>query len=120
MVVTDNGLAMKSVAVARWFAGRPHLSHVRTRHRAPHTNGVVERWFESLKYALRTQLQITRKKVLTSALKYLVRATLYCWLCWSGLSSIEFSNHSSNERTGTAPREPGRIGSKWTSRYTGR
>ena len=37
MVVTDNGLAMKSVAVARWFAGRPHLSHVRTRHRDPHT-----------------------------------------------------------------------------------
>ena len=50
MVVTDNGPAMKSVAVARWFAARPHLSHVRTRHRAPHTNGVVERWFESLKY----------------------------------------------------------------------
>ena len=37
MVVTDNGLAMKSVAVARWLAGRPHLSHVRTRHRDPHT-----------------------------------------------------------------------------------
>ena len=37
MVVTDNGLAMKSVAVARWFAGRPHLPHVRTRHRDPHT-----------------------------------------------------------------------------------
>ena len=35
MVVTDDGLAMKSVAVARWFAGRPHLS--RTRHRDPHT-----------------------------------------------------------------------------------
>ena len=28
----------------------PHLSHVRTRHRSPHTNGVVERRFESLKY----------------------------------------------------------------------
>ena len=41
---------MKSVAVARWFAARNHLAHVRTRHRAPHTNGVVERWFESLKY----------------------------------------------------------------------
>ena len=37
MVVTDDGLAMKSVAVARWFAGQPHLSHVRTRHRDPHT-----------------------------------------------------------------------------------
>ena len=50
VVVTDNGPAMKSVATARWFAARPHLSHVRTRHRSPHTNGVVERWFESLKY----------------------------------------------------------------------
>ena len=37
MVVTDDGLAMKCVAVARWLAGRPHLSHVRTRHRDPHT-----------------------------------------------------------------------------------
>ena len=50
VVVTDNGPAMKSVATAGWFAARPHLSHVRTRHRSPHTNGVVERWFESLKY----------------------------------------------------------------------
>ena len=50
VVVTDNGPAMKSVATARWFAARDHLTHVRTRHRAPHTNGVVERWFETLKY----------------------------------------------------------------------
>ena len=49
-VVTDNGPAMKSTAAARWFAARPHLAHVRTRHRSPHTNGVVERWFETLKY----------------------------------------------------------------------
>ena len=50
MVVTDNGPAMKSTALARWFAARAHLTHVRTRHRSPHTNGVVERWFETLKY----------------------------------------------------------------------
>ena len=50
VVVTDNGPAMKSVAAARWFAAQPHLTHVQTRHRAPHTNGVVERWFETLKY----------------------------------------------------------------------
>lgn len=50
VVVTDNGPAMKSIAVARWFAARAHLAHVRTRHRSPHTNGVVERWIESLKY----------------------------------------------------------------------
>ncbi|WP_423918686.1 integrase core domain-containing protein [Candidatus Poriferisodalis sp.] len=41
---------MKSAAVARWFADRSHFSHVRTRHRSPHTNGVIERWFEALKY----------------------------------------------------------------------
>jgi transposase InsO family protein len=50
VIVTDNGPAMKSIAVARWFAARPELTHVRTRHRSPHTNGVVERWFESLKH----------------------------------------------------------------------
>ena len=50
VVVTDNGPAMKSVAVAHWFAARPHLTHVRTRHCAPHTNGVVERWISTLKY----------------------------------------------------------------------
>jgi putative transposase len=50
VVVTDNGSAMRSVAVAGWFAARPHLTHVRTRHKAPETHGVVERWFESLKY----------------------------------------------------------------------
>lgn len=50
IVVTDNGSAMRSIAVIRWFADRPFLTHVRTRHRAPHTNGVIERWFASLKY----------------------------------------------------------------------
>ena len=49
MVVTDNGPAMKTAAVARWFAAHSHLTHIRTRHRSPHTNGVAERWIESLK-----------------------------------------------------------------------
>ena len=47
VVVTDNGPAMKSVAVARWFAAHPHLAHIRTRHRAPWTNthsGGVSGW----------------------------------------------------------------------------
>ena len=47
VVVTDNGPAMKSTAVARWFAARVHLAHVRTRHRAPWTNthnGGVSGW----------------------------------------------------------------------------
>jgi putative transposase len=50
VIVTDNGPAMRSIAVARWFRARSHLRHVRTRHKAPETNGVIERWFESLKY----------------------------------------------------------------------
>ncbi len=50
VIVTDNGPAMKSAAVARWFTARAHFVHVRTRHRSPHTNGVIERWFEALKY----------------------------------------------------------------------
>jgi len=50
VIVTDNGPAMCSIAVAHWFNARPHLRHVRTRRKAPETNGVVERWFESLKY----------------------------------------------------------------------
>lgn len=50
VVVTDNGPAMRSIAVARWFRARPWMVHVRTRHKAPETNGVIERWFQSLKY----------------------------------------------------------------------
>ena len=50
VIVTDNGPAMRSIAVARWFHQRPWLRHVRTRHKAPETNGVVERWFQALKY----------------------------------------------------------------------
>ncbi len=50
VIVTDNGPAMKSIAVAKWFKNRPEVTHVRTRHRSPHTNGVIERWFQSLKH----------------------------------------------------------------------
>ena len=50
VAVTDNGSAMKSVAVACRFAAKAPLAHVRTRHRSPHTTGVVERLIESLKY----------------------------------------------------------------------
>jgi putative transposase len=49
-VVTDNGPAFKSVGFARFIASRPELEHVRTRRRSPHTNGVRERAFGSLKY----------------------------------------------------------------------
>lgn len=50
VVVTDNGPAYKSVAFARYFASRPELTHVRTRYRSPGTNGVIERFFQSVKY----------------------------------------------------------------------
>lgn len=49
-IVSDNGPAYKSVEFVRFIAGRPELVHVRTRHRAPETNGVVERFFQTLKY----------------------------------------------------------------------
>ena len=35
---------------ARFVASRPELLHVRTRHRSPQTNGVVERFCGTLKY----------------------------------------------------------------------
>lgn len=50
IIVTDNGAAYRSAAFARYIASRPEFAHVRTRHRSPETNGVVERFFESLKY----------------------------------------------------------------------
>jgi transposase InsO family protein len=50
VIVTDNGPAFKSAEFVRFIAGHPELRHVRTRHRAPETNGVVERFNGSLKY----------------------------------------------------------------------
>jgi transposase InsO family protein len=50
VIVTDNGPAFKSADFAHFIARHPELRHVRTRHRAPETNGVVERWNGSLKY----------------------------------------------------------------------
>jgi transposase InsO family protein len=50
VVVTDNGPAFRSAAFARFIRSRPELTHVRTRHRSPGTNGVRERGFGTLKY----------------------------------------------------------------------
>ena len=50
VIVSDNGPAFKSDLFLRFIASRPELNHVRTRYRAPHTNGVVERWTGTLKY----------------------------------------------------------------------
>lgn len=49
VVVTDNGPAFKSKTFASYIASRPELDHARTRYRAPQTNGVVERFNESIK-----------------------------------------------------------------------
>jgi putative transposase len=49
-IVTDNGPAFKSADFVHFIARHPELRHVRTRHHAPETNGVVERFNQSLKY----------------------------------------------------------------------
>lgn len=65
ILVTDNGAAYKSVDFARFIAGRPELEHVRTRHYAPETNGVVERFNQSLKYEHLYRHEITDGQDLT-------------------------------------------------------
>lgn len=57
-IVTDNGPAYKSAEFARFVAGRPELLHVRTRHHAPETNGVVERFNQSIKYEHLYRLEV--------------------------------------------------------------
>jgi transposase InsO family protein len=49
--VSDNGSAFKGRTFAEGFTGDdPLLRHVRTRVKSPQTNGVVERFFGTLKY----------------------------------------------------------------------
>ena len=50
VVVTDNGSCYRARSFRRYIHSRPEFEHVRTRHRSPQTNGVIERWFQSLKY----------------------------------------------------------------------
>lgn len=58
-LVTDNGPAFKSVDFARFIDGRPEFEHIRTRRRSPHTNGVRERAFGSLKYEHLYRIEIS-------------------------------------------------------------
>jgi len=46
--VTDNGPCFKSGGFAAWVASKRHLRHVRTRKKAPWTNGMIERFFGAL------------------------------------------------------------------------
>jgi transposase InsO family protein len=51
VIVSDNGPGYKSDRFARFVASHNGiLAHVRTRYRSPQTNGVIERFFESIKY----------------------------------------------------------------------
>jgi transposase InsO family protein len=50
IVVSDNGACYRAAGFAAHIRARPEFAHVRTRHKAPETNGVVECFFESAKY----------------------------------------------------------------------
>jgi transposase InsO family protein len=49
-IVTDNGSCFKSGAFGAWVASKRHIVHIRTRNKAPWTNGMIERFFEAIKY----------------------------------------------------------------------
>ena len=50
VIVSDNGACYRAGGFAAHIAARPEFAHVRTRHKAPETNGVIERFFQSAKY----------------------------------------------------------------------
>jgi putative transposase len=66
---TDNGPAYKSDRFTRFILSRPELSHVRTKHHSPETNGVIERFFESLKYEHLFRLEIANAWMLTEEIE---------------------------------------------------
>lgn len=49
-LVTDNGAAFKATRFRTFIDSLAEVRHVRTRHHAPETNGVVERFNSTLKY----------------------------------------------------------------------
>jgi putative transposase len=58
-IVTDNGSCFKSAGFAGWVASKRHIIHVRTRNKAPWTNGVIERFFGTAKYERFYRREIT-------------------------------------------------------------
>jgi putative transposase len=73
-VVTDNGAAFKSDAFWRFLQGQPYLEHIRTRHYAPGTNGVVERFHRSMKYEHLYQREIANAAELSEEVEEYVRS----------------------------------------------
>jgi len=49
-IVTDNGPCFKSGGFTRWVRSQRHITHIRTRKKAPWTNGRIERFFGTVKY----------------------------------------------------------------------
>lgn len=72
VLVTDNGPAFKSATFAGFVAARDHLTHVRTRYRAPETNGVVERFICTMKYEHLHRVEITDAGALMDEVDYFV------------------------------------------------
>jgi putative transposase len=72
-VVTDNGAAFKSDAFWRFVTGHPCLEHIRTRHYAPETNGVVERFNQTLKYEHLYQREIEQAATLAEEVANFLR-----------------------------------------------
>jgi transposase InsO family protein len=78
VIVTDNGPAFKSADFLRFIARHPELRHVRTRHHAPETNGVVERFNRSLEYEHLYREEIPDVLALDEQVRAFV--TLYNWV----------------------------------------
>lgn len=71
-LVTDNGPAFKSSDFVHFVASHDHLAHVRTRYRAPETNGVVERFIQTMKYEHLYRLEIADAAALMDEVAYYV------------------------------------------------
>jgi transposase InsO family protein len=69
VIVSDNGPAYKSDRFQTFIASRAELAHVRTKHHSPETNGVIERFYESLKYEHLYRLEIPNGPALIDELK---------------------------------------------------
>ena len=49
-LATESGSCFTSARFGAWVTAQRHITHIRTRRRAPWTNGVVERFVEAIKY----------------------------------------------------------------------